>query len=52
MRRKREKGHWVKKVETFDSGADARNRAETLRIHKDIAHVKMSKEGERYFVRY
>ena len=35
MKRKKEKGHWVKMVENFSSGAEAKVRAGTLRTHKN-----------------
>ena len=52
MKRKKEKGHWVKMVENFSSGAEAKVRAGTLRTHKNVVHVKVDKEGDRYTVRY
>jgi hypothetical protein len=52
MRRKKEKGYWQKRTERFPDGPDAKSRAETLRSHPHVAHVRVDREGNEYVVSY
>jgi len=52
VRRKREKGHWLKRSEQFRDGSAARSRAAEFRQHAYVAPVKTEKSGTGYTVRY
>lgn len=52
MRRKREKGYWLKKTERFSSGAAAKARAGQLRASEHVAHVVVDQQNEEYVVSY
>lgn len=53
MKRKRVKGYWLKKKESFQIIADARSRARTLRANEHTAHVVVNKSKEEsYLVEY
>ncbi len=55
MKRKRIKGYWLKRKESQANLADARSRANELRINEYTAHVtveKDEKEQSLYWVKY
>ena len=52
MRRKREKGYWEKRTETFATGTEAKARAARLRAEENVAHVLVDRQGEDYAVSY
>ena len=52
MRRKRQKGYWLKKTERFLKGSDAKSRAGYLREFEPIAHVIVEKSEQEYLVKY
>ena len=55
MKRKRVKGYWLKKKESFDILANARSRANVLRINEHTAHVTVEKDEQakgQYWVNY
>ena len=55
MRRKRVKGYWLKKKESFSLLEEAKARANELRINEYTAHVtteKDPKDQNKYWVKY
>ena len=52
MRRKRQKGYWLKKTERFYKGYEAKARAGYLREFEQIAHVIVKKSNDEYLVKY
>lgn len=52
MRRKRQKGYWLKKSERFSKGSKAKARAGYLREFEQIAHVIVEKSDNEYLVKY
>jgi len=55
MKRKRVKGYWLKKKESYNVLADARSRADLLRINEHTAHVTVEKDEQLkslYWVKY
>lgn len=56
-RKKREKGYWEKRTETFKTGSAAKERAGLLRTHEKtaISHVTMDKKenpNDQYAAQY
>ena len=52
MRRKREKGYWEKRMETFSTGTEAKARAARLPTDQNVAHVHLDRKGQEYVVSY
>jgi len=52
IRPKKEKNYWQKRTERFLHGPDAKSRAETLRSHLHVAHIRVDREGNEYVVSY
>ena len=52
MKRKKQKGYWVKRTERFQDGSQAKSRAAELRQHKHISHVIVQRTSEQYEVSY
>lgn len=52
MKRKRERGYWAKKMETFPSGHEAKTRASLLRSYEAVQHVKVDQSKTGYVVQY
>ena len=52
MKRKREKGYWVKRSERFPTATAAQSRAGSLRLHEHTAHVRVQPAGDGYEVSY
>jgi len=52
MRQKKVKGFWVKKVEKYKEGSEAKSRARYLRDNSNISHVVVRKRKDFYEVRY
>ena len=52
MKKKKQKGYWEKRVESFADAGRAKERAAALRTHGEVAHVQVSKDKEGYSVSY
>jgi len=52
MRRKKEKGYWIKRKETFNDGTSAQSRAGHLRTYEHVKFVHMDKLTDAYVVTY
>ena len=52
MKRKKQKGYWEKRKESFNDGSQAKSRARHLRSYEHIAHVTVERIRDRYVVNY
>lgn len=51
-RRKKQKGYWENRKETFPTGSDATARAGALRNNEHVYNVHMDKVADQYQVTY
>lgn len=52
MKKRKQKGFWVKRRETFYQGHEAKTRAAKLRAHDHVAHVTIERTRVGYEVHF
>jgi hypothetical protein len=52
MKKRKEKGFWVKRREAFSEGIEAQTRAAKLRASEHVAHVTVKRTPDGYEVNY
>ena len=52
VKRKKEKGYWVKRQERFSDGSRAKSRAGALRTNEHVSHVRVEERGDDHVVTY